>query len=292
MKTGSAGGEATGPCEKALRSAGRLTARGLVQGALEKCTEALRQCPDDPRALRLRGTLLLVHGRAEDALHDLDRVVGMFPARAECWFEHGTANLYTGHLDEALGSFDHCLALAPDMAPALASRSLVLSRLQRHDEALRDITRAVELRPGNDADLHNQAVVLSAMDRYGEAIRGYERVLRLNPRSAGTHNNLAWLLATTSDAALRNGARAVEHARKALALGMNAAWMDTLAAALAETGDFEQAVLMQKRAYKLSQPKNETFRRRITVYRKRMTYATWWNNRSKEKTGANGERTN
>ena len=55
------------------------------------------------------------------------------------------------------------------------------------------------------------------------------------------HNDYAWLLATAPSAALRDGVLAVQHAEIAVELDASAQHLDTLAAAWAERGDFEQA---------------------------------------------------
>jgi arylsulfatase A-like enzyme len=68
--------------------------------------------------------------------------------------------------------------------------------------------------------------------------------------SVKIRNALAWALATVPDAALRDGARALALARAAVAEtdGRHPDYLDTLAAAYAETGRFEQAVAAQRRA--------------------------------------------
>ena len=57
-------------------------------------------------------------------------------------------------------------------------------------------------------------------------------------------NDLAFLLATSRDPALRDGAKAVEYAEKAnqLSNGNNAVVLDTLAAAYAGQGRYKEAV--------------------------------------------------
>jgi len=175
----------------------------------------------------------------------------------------------------AIEDFSSCLALNPAHAPALASRAAMLLQAERLEEALEDITSAAAARPQNDRDIHNRAVVLTHLGRSQEAIREYERALTLNPHSGGTHNNLAWLLATSRDPTIRDGRRAVEHALRATKLGKAGAWMDTLAAAYAETGDFEAAVRNEEEAYSLSGDSNEAFLKRIELYRRGVSYAVW-----------------
>lgn len=67
--------------------------------------------------------------------------------------------------------------------------------------------------------------------------------MQINPDDARFHNDLAWLLATSAKATLRNGSEAVEMARWAneLADGKNPDFLRTLAAACAEAGQFEDA---------------------------------------------------
>jgi predicted Zn-dependent protease len=117
--------------------------------------------------------------------------------------------------------------------------------------------------------------VRTALGRHGEAIGDYERALAINPKSGGSHNNLAWLLATTPDPALRDGPRALRHAHAALKLGRTAAWLDTLAAAHAECGDFKAAVRAEVEAYRCSGGGNEAFRQRLQAYQEGLSYAAW-----------------
>ena len=190
---------------------------------------------------------------------------------AERAFRRATAELLDGRLIEALASLDQSLSLDADFAPARSIRAGILVREGRYEEASRDIDRAVALRPGHLGDLHNRAVVRMALERYDLAIEDYETVLAKEPDSAGTWNNLAWLLATARDRRVRDGARAVTCAEEALRSGRQPAWLDTLAAAWAECGDFEQAVEAEEEALLGSDPPNERFQRRLGKYRRCLT---------------------
>jgi TPR repeat protein len=69
-----------------------------------------------------------------------------------------------------------------------------------------------------------------------------------NTGSAQSRNDYAWLLATSKFEGLRNGTLAVDQASKAVEAAPTAAFLDTLAAAYAELGNFELAISTQRQA--------------------------------------------
>lgn len=120
----------------------------------------------------------------------------------------------------------------------------------------------------SDADLtpFNQAM---GMGDYATALNELDLVLEEFPEDPALHNNKSWLLATCPDAEIRNGELAVEHGRKACELSDWAfpEYVDTLAAAYAEAGDFEEAVRWQKKAVDEGAPHyQQQFAERLALY--------------------------
>ena len=74
------------------------------------------------------------------------------------------------------------------------------------------------------------------------------------PDQAGVLNNLAWLLATCPDGAFRNGPEAVRLATRACELTKYSQplLIGSLAAAQAESGDFQAAIATAERAAALA----------------------------------------
>jgi hypothetical protein len=109
-----------------------------------------------------------------------------------------------------------------------------------------------------------------ASGRYSEAIESINSGLESAPDSAFLHNNKAWLLATCPDDAVRDGELAVEHATTACELTewSNFAFVDTLAAAYAEAGDFESAVQWQEEAISLGGGAySQDFQKRLRLFK-------------------------
>jgi hypothetical protein len=92
-----------------------------------------------------------------------------------------------------------------------------------------------------------------------------------------TLNDMAWLRATCSDEKFRDGKKAVDYAKAACELTewKNPFYLDTLAAAHAEAGDFKAAVAEQEKALsfpELAEQFGEGPRARRELYRKQKPY--------------------
>jgi tetratricopeptide (TPR) repeat protein len=122
-------------------------------------------------------------------------------------------------------------------------------------------------------------LTLSSADDARTAINTFRAALLQEPNSPVALNNLACILATAPDAALRNGTEAVSLAERACALSQNrnAAMLTTLAAAYAEAGCFEDAVSTAERARGLAenQGQKELAERNaqlLELYRRKQPY--------------------
>ena len=149
-----------------------------------------------------------------------------------------------GQPDEAIVHYDEAIKSQPNYADAYYNRGNILFAEGRVEEAMADWEKTLQIRP-NDADAHT--CLGNALLRRGslkEAVAQYENAIALAPEDPHSRINIAWVLATSSDASIRDGARAVEFAREAVELSNSGdpKFLRTLAAAYAETGQFSQAI--------------------------------------------------
>ena len=129
-----------------------------------------------------------------------------------------------------------------------------LAEAGRLPEALRALNEAVRLRPDHPESRLNVAMALDLAGQPGAAVAAYAEALRLRPKYTRAKRQQAWLLATTSDARVRNGRAAIDLATSACAETVRAVarCQDTLAAAEAANGDFEAAAKRAEQAAQLA----------------------------------------
>jgi tetratricopeptide (TPR) repeat protein len=124
---------------------------------------------------------------------------------------------------------------------------------------------------GPPPDPDTRAPYWSERGNYGLAAAAFREVLKRDPDDASALNGLAWVLASCPDASLRDGKMAVELATRACELNKwtGASFLDTLAAAYAETGDYTAAVRWQREAIAKLSPEDPTrseFSDRLQLY--------------------------
>ena len=117
----------------------------------------------------------------------------------------------------------------------------------------------METKPDYAEAHYNLGFALVHCGRTGEAIAHYQDALQSKPDYPKALNELAWLRATCPDAAFRDGAAAIELARRAVRLpgGKSPEFLDTLAAAYAEAGMFSEAAETVGQAIDLARQQNK-----------------------------------
>ena len=111
-----------------------------------------------------------------------------------------------------------------------------------------DLNAAITNDPNNPGLYFIRAGFWIQQSEFAAAITDFNRTIQLDPSSADAYNGRGWLLATCTQPAVRNGAQAYRDAYRACELTQwaNAGFVDTLAAASAENGDFANAIKLEE----------------------------------------------
>ena len=160
-----------------------------------------------------------------------------------------------GQIDDASIHFRHALGLRDGNAAAHYGLGLALSQQRKTDEAIEHWQKSLELQPDNLNARNNLGAALAGIGRTPEAIEQWQQALAFDPDNGNAANNLAWVFATSPDAILRDGAKAVAYAKRATKVpgGDNPLVYRTLAAAYAENRQFGEAISAAEHARQLAQ---------------------------------------
>ncbi|MGB9624569.1 MAG: tetratricopeptide repeat protein, partial [Phycisphaerae bacterium] len=268
--------------------------------------------PDSAMARMYLGEYLLNHGDSRAAAHQLSEAARLCPGNGRVQCDLGIALYETDDLAEASAAFRRAIALDPNNDSAYRGLGRVLADQNDFDAAMEQLRIAQRLNPDEfrvyvgigwvlqqqgrpdaaaavyeegirrwpDVEVFYTLRGASLIDagQYAEGRKTLEMGLRVTDDPAELANSLAWLLATCRDETQRDGAAAVRFAELAerATLAQNPAVTDTLAAAYAEAGRFDDAIRTQKRAIELARFVRPQvvpeFRERLALFEKHQPY--------------------
>jgi uncharacterized protein (TIGR03067 family) len=169
---------------------------------------------------------------------------------------------------------------AKDAKACVASGAAWLERGQ-YDKAIADFDESIRVDPKCSRAYYYRGVVWDDKGQYEKAIADYNQALRLDPNAFDIYGAVAWLQATCPDAKYRDGRKAVDNASKAceLTCGKSCWYIEALAAAYAESGEFEKARQWEEKAIgspmpigSVSDDDKQAMRSRLELYRQGKPY--------------------
>ena len=154
----------------------------------------------------------------------------------------------------------HALALTTGNYVAHRNLAHALAARNAHAESIEHDRAALRLKP-HDIELHNRVGLrLVQFGKASEAIAHWKKALEIDPHDLNAQSNLAWVLATCPERAMRDGARAVQMAEDVIgrADAKNVVLLRTLAAAYAEAGRFPDAIATLQEAIVLARRQGDS----------------------------------
>ena len=191
-------------------------------------------------------------------------VVQSRPQNAQAQLTYGSYLVGQGRYSEGEAHLRTALTLplSPSTNEATARSlthlylGLALLSQQEAYEASQSLSKAIAFRPDLDRAYGPLAEAQLDLGRAREAVVTLELAIARRPDELTLLKRAAWVLATSSNAAARNGARAIELATRAVLRTerRDPVALDTLAAAYAEAGQFDLAVSAVRQSIDLVPP--------------------------------------
>lgn len=250
---------------------------GDRDGALSSYEAAIQIDPQNAVAYSLRGKFYREQEQYERAIADLTRAIQLAPKDKRHYERRAVAYEDMEKYREAIEDLSRVLELDRSDEWALERRGLVYREQKDYPRAIADFTKLIKGAPS--ADIYNDRARTYAMaGQYQLALADYkEEKQQFWTNERGGAKSMAWFLATCPDATFRNGAEAVAEATKDCE---ETAWkdpydLDTMAAAEAEAGRFEEAASYEEKALALLKGESRLRKRfvdRLALYRSRKPF--------------------
>jgi tetratricopeptide (TPR) repeat protein len=232
----------------AARAAARMGKGKNEDKALADLDEAIRLDPHLAAAFEQRGYIAYGNKVYDKSLADLNEAIRLDPRIRWPYHVRGWIWYRKKDYDKALADYEEALRIDPAEAVFYRDRGNVALMRKQYDRALADYSKATHLNATYSVPFLQRGKVWVQMKQWGKALADFNEVVRLDPKGSYGHGALAWLLATCPEAKYRDGGKAVESAQRAYELNKGPDELATLAAAYAETGDFERAAHWQTKA--------------------------------------------
>jgi protein O-mannosyl-transferase len=220
----------------------------------ETLLSRIPESPANPKGHADYTTYLLLHGQLPQAQAECEKAAALFPDSAPFQVLLGDILFAEGKVDDAIEKYRLALRLDHnsnrarlELGHAFLAKKLVPDAAEEFKIVLHD-------EPKNFEAHHLLAKALLLQGQAAAASAEFRASLNSQVNQPQTLNEFAWLLATDPHAEIRHGADAVQLARRACELtrGQEPSFLGTLAAAYAETGEFDKAIAAGQAAHDLA----------------------------------------
>jgi tetratricopeptide (TPR) repeat protein len=247
--------------------------------AIADFSTALHLEPESAACLRERGFAYLRKNAFEQALRDLEETIRRQPDDALAYNYRAETFSALRQWETALAEANTAIRIDPKLAQAYFTRGWIYHARKEFDSAIADFEKADWLEPNRLGTLQAKARMLAAKGYYKSAAREFRELSVHFHDSARARNAWAWFLATCPDGSLRHGITAVFEAKAACELSdwAEPSYLDTLAAAYAENGEFDQAVKFAARAVEklpLSDSAHPRFEQHLAFFQQKKAWRT------------------
>ncbi|XZE51567.1 tetratricopeptide repeat protein [Planctomycetaceae bacterium SH139] len=243
------------PSALLLRAESRLRENNVAEAKAD-VDAAMALQPGNGRGIFLRSLIAAEQERYADAINDMKLLAQNDPENSAWALQLASYYQLDDRPRKAIEIASDILARNPENWQALRLRGDAYLSINEHAEAIADYKAALETPLANEEQLATAPEAMNKVSRSGLA------------------NNLAWVMATSPQDALRDGEAAIKFGTEAAELTeyKEAHILSTLAAGYAEAGNFEKAIEWAEKAVAVGEEEGneqlEQLKSELESYRK------------------------
>jgi len=246
-----------------------LAGQGKIDAAVRHYYEALRIKPNLAAPHLNLGVALKEGGKLSEAINHFSKVLGLKSDCAEVHYELGDTLDRKGDFASAIEHYLEAVRIKPDYAKVYNNLGVIQARQNKDKEAIAHFYKAIQIDSAYAGAYYNLGKIFTNQGKIEDAI----------PENTQALYNLSWILASHPDKEFRNGEEAVRLAQRLCKITQyqQPLALDSLAAAYAEVGSFDDAVSTAKKAFKLALEQGpeelvQGLKKRLQLYEKRRPY--------------------
>ena len=211
----------------------------------------------NPRSLNAHNSLGAIHlqrGHPSEAEKHFREALGIAPDLGETHSNLGAALLAQNRIDQARHHLRQALRIDPTNAGTHNNLGTAYLRMGNLGTAVAHFTQALRSKPKFAEAEANLANALLLQRNVKQSVEHYQRALALQPDWLVIRNRLAWILATYGQEGVRDAARAIGLAEQNCRVTgyQDPLFLDTLSAAYAEAGRFQDALNSAQRGLEIA----------------------------------------
>ena len=245
---------------KQLKSIGNVAQYELaIKQAMSDFDDSIAIDTAKYRTFNARGIAFILDEQYAAAARDFSKAVVLRADYAQGYFNRAEALSALDKHELAIKDYTNVLRLSPDDAQALTGRGHAYVALKKFKDALADYNVVINAHPTNALALINRGDCYQSTGNWQASLADYAAAKKLTGSGSNKLTDLAdqrtaWVLASASDASVRDAEKAMALIKPCVdrSSSPSVAMLETLAAAQAASGRFEEAKQNQTKAIQLT----------------------------------------
>lgn len=249
------------------------------QNGVTLFTHTLNVTPNNSLINKELGNAWEDQGNFNKAKYYYTKAIQINPNNAEAHNNLGRIFILQKDYKDAIYHCNEALRINPTFTIAHNNLATALLFQGNEKEAMHHYYEALKIDPNYAGTYYNLGKVYEKNGKTEKAIVFYRKALDCNPEMTQALYNLSWINATHENEKYRNGPKAIELAEKLNEITQynQPLALDTLAAAYAETGRFDAAVLTAEKGLQLAKKQGLKelvlgLKKRLELYKKGKPY--------------------